>query len=87
MGEAGLARLPMFCSNIPVLREVGRENATYFQPDDDPEIIADMILDELSQLKTANHRRKVLSTYNWDHILRSSFLPLLEEIMNDECST
>jgi glycosyltransferase involved in cell wall biosynthesis len=84
--EAALARLPVFCSNLPVLREVGRENATYFQPDDDPEIIADTILDELSQLKTANHRRKVLSTYNWDHILKSSFLPLLEEITNDECS-
>jgi glycosyltransferase involved in cell wall biosynthesis len=79
--EAGLARLPIFCSNIPVLREVGGPNATYFEPDDDPDSIAETILRELADLKVAAHRRKVLSTYNWDSIFKSSFLPLLDRVL------
>jgi glycosyltransferase involved in cell wall biosynthesis len=82
--EAGLARLPVFCSDIPVLREVGGENAFYFQPGDDPTLIAHMISDKLSKLKVANHRRSVLSTYNWDNIFRSSFQPLLDRVANSE---
>ncbi|MFL5735372.1 MAG: glycosyltransferase, partial [Chloroflexia bacterium] len=82
--EAGLARLPIFCTDIPVLREVGGPNATYFEPDGDPDAIAETILHELSNLKIAGHRRKVLSTYNWDSIFTSSFMPLLDKILASE---
>jgi glycosyltransferase involved in cell wall biosynthesis len=67
--EAGLARLPIFCSDIPVMREVGGLNACYFQPDGDPDEIARMVFDALKAPGTAAHRRKVLSTYSWDAIL------------------
>lgn len=76
--EAGMARLPIFCSDIPVMREVGGPNANYFQPDSDPNELALMINIILKKSDTAAHRRKVLSTYSWDAIFESRILPLLD---------
>src|SRR5262249_51544545 len=78
--EAGLARLPIFCSDIPAMREVRGPNAHYFQPDGDPDEIARMIFDALKAPGTAAHRRKVLSTYSWEAIL-----PLIIELL-EECN-
>jgi glycosyltransferase involved in cell wall biosynthesis len=77
--EAGLVRMPIFCTDIPVLREVGGENAFYFQPTDDPAMIAEMILNQLQKPGIAAMRRKVLSTYTWDMLFHSRLLPLLDE--------
>lgn len=67
--EAGLTRLPIFCSDIPVMREVGGPNAHYFKPDGEPDHVARMIFDTLKKPGVAAHRRKVLSTYSWEAIL------------------
>ena len=75
--EAGLARLPAFCSDIPVLREVGGQNAQYFDPDGDPHLIALTIFSTLKRPGVAAHRRAVLSTYGWDAIFESRMMPLL----------
>lgn len=75
--EAGLARLPIFCSDIPVMREVGGPNVNYFKPDGDPAEIALMITNVLKKPGVAAHRRKVLATYSWDTIFESCILPLL----------
>lgn len=75
--EAGLARLPIFCSDIAVMREVGGNNPHYFPPDGDPEMIAGMVLKALRKPGLASHRRKVLSTYSWDAIFESRIMPLL----------
>ncbi|HEX9986971.1 MAG TPA: glycosyltransferase family 4 protein [Chloroflexia bacterium] len=77
--EAGLVRMPIFCTDIPVLREVGGENAFYFQTTDDPAMIADMILNQLQGPGVAAMRRKVLSTYTWGMLFHSRLLPLLDE--------
>lgn len=75
--EAGLARLPIFCSNIAVLREVGGENATYFAPGDDPSKIAETILNVLETPGVASMRRKVFASYTWEGIFHSRMMPLL----------
>lgn len=75
--EAALARLPIFCSNIPVLREVGGDNASYFSLATPPDQIARMIIETLERPGIAAMRRKVLSTYNWQEIFRERMLPLL----------
>jgi glycosyltransferase involved in cell wall biosynthesis len=67
--EAGLTRLPIFCSDIPAMREVGGLNAHYFQPGGDPDEIAHLMYSMLGGPGIAAHRRKVLSTYSWDAIL------------------
>ena len=41
--EAGLAGLPVFCSDLPVLREVGGEDAHYFAPTSTATPVADLI--------------------------------------------
>ncbi len=75
--EAGLARLPIFCSDIPVMREVGGPNAHYFQPNGDPDDISLKIINSLKKPGVANYRRKVLSAYSWEAIFESRILPLL----------
>jgi len=75
--EAGLARLPIFCSSLPVLREVGAENAHYFNPRDNPTRIAEMIRITLEEPGTAAMRRKVLTNYTWDAIFHERVLSLL----------
>jgi mannosylglucosylglycerate synthase len=81
--EAALARLPVFCSDIPVLREVGGEGANYFRHDGDPHEIAAMILNVLNKTSVAAYRRKVLSTYTWEAIFESRMLPLLYSTVED----
>ena len=46
--EAGLAGLPVFCSDIPPLQSLGGAHVTYFSPNDDPEKLANTIADQLS---------------------------------------
>ncbi len=76
--EAGLVRLPVFCTNIPVLREVGGGNANYFDAAHDPAKIAEMVLNTLEKPGVASLRRKVIHDYLWDAIVRNKLLPLLE---------
>ena len=75
--EAALARLPVFCSDIPVLREVGGPNAHYFHPESDPREIASLIVNVLNRPGPSAHRRRVLATYSWEAIFESRLLPLL----------
>ena len=77
--EAGLVRLPVFCTSIPVLREVGGGNANYFDAGHDPAKIAEMILNTLEKPGVASLRRKVIHDYLWDGIVRDKLLPLLED--------
>jgi glycosyltransferase involved in cell wall biosynthesis len=75
--EAGLSRLPIFCSDLAVLREVGGQHASYFAPDAEPAGVANMILRTLSKPGVVAYRRAVLTTYSWDAIFESRLLPLL----------
>jgi glycogen synthase len=76
--EAGLARLPIFCTALPVLREVGGENATYFRLDDTPASVAGLISNALQTPGVATMRHRVLTHYTWDAIFKSQMLPLLQ---------
>ena len=70
-------RLPVFCTNIPVLREVGGGNANYFDPNNDPAKIAEMVLNALEKPGVASLRRKVIRDYLWEGVVRDKLLPLL----------
>jgi mannosylglucosylglycerate synthase len=76
--EAGLLRIPIFCSNIPVLQEVGGEHPYYFSLDAPPDEIAESIVTTLERPGLPAMRRKVLSAHSWDSLFRSKILPLVE---------
>ena len=74
--EAGLANLPIFCSDIPPLRNLGGSSATYFSPHDHPERIADTIANQLSSNLVFQLRTNVRRQYSWEGIYTRYIAPL-----------
>jgi len=77
--EAGLAGLPIFCSDIPPLRSLGGSCATYFLPDADPKEIAESIAQVLSSDPVFQMRAEVRRQYTWERIYTQKIAPLLKE--------
>jgi len=75
--EAGLARLPVFCADIPPLHELGGEAATYFSPDANPYYIAALIRDRLVRDHSFALRQLVKREYTWPRIYSERIRPLL----------
>ncbi len=80
MLEAGLARLPVFCSNIPPFHESAGEHAHFFELDEDPSAIADLIMDVMRDDPTYGLRQRVLQRYTWRGVIRELIQPLIEEL-------
>lgn len=78
--EAGLSRMPIFCSRIPQLAALAGDYATYFSPDDDPEYIAGLIVQRLEADPVYRWRVKVRRNYTWNAIYQKQIAPLLEEV-------
>lgn len=76
--EAGLARLPAFCADIPPLRETGDGLAHYFDPNADPSGIAARIATVLKSDQPGLLRRRVRQHYTWSRLFRDRIIPLLE---------
>jgi glycosyltransferase involved in cell wall biosynthesis len=74
--EAGLARVPVVLSDIPVFHEVGGSDVTIFELTDPPDVIADHIITTLDNPASRLYRR-VLRDYHWDTIVDKQILPLL----------
>jgi len=77
--EAGLANLPIFCSDIPPLRSLGGSYVNYFSPDEDPERIAGAIAQYLSSTPLFPMRTKVRRQYTWEGIYTRHIAPFLME--------
>jgi glycosyltransferase involved in cell wall biosynthesis len=75
--EAGLAGLPIFCSDIPPLRSLGSTNATYFSPDADPVELANRIVNHLSFDPVFRMRTRVRREFSWEGIYAREIAPLL----------
>jgi glycosyltransferase involved in cell wall biosynthesis len=75
--EAGLANLLIFCSDIEPLRNLGSSYANYFSPDDDPNKIANTIVNRLSSSPVFRLRTNVREQYTWDGIYARHIAPLL----------
>jgi glycosyltransferase involved in cell wall biosynthesis len=77
--EAGLGRLPIFCTNLDPLQDLAGPYATYFSPDDLPGKIAESISARLETEPVYQLRRRVRGEYTWQAIYASQIAPLLEE--------
>jgi len=76
--EAALARLPVFCADIPPLRGLGGEDAIYFPPDADPAPVADLIAARLRADPVYRFAARARRSFTWEHIYARHLAPLLE---------
>jgi glycosyltransferase involved in cell wall biosynthesis len=83
MIEAGLVRLPIFASDIPSLRALGREWATFFALDDPPAGVAAQIANRLSADPAYRMRSHVRENFTWEAIYASRIVSILQ-LVNQE---
>ena len=76
--EAGLARLPVFCTDLPPFREIAGDRAAYFDPDEKPTILARRLVEFLARDPVARLRRRVLRDYSWDALFPRLIAPLVD---------
>ncbi len=77
--EAGLSRLPIFCSDIPPLRELAGDRATYFCPDAPPEEVAARISAHMTVDARYGMGVHVRRAYSWEGVYTHHIAPLLLE--------
>jgi glycosyltransferase involved in cell wall biosynthesis len=80
--EAGLTHCPVFCADLPALRELGGDNATYFSAEDEPGHVATLIAGRLRDDPVFQLAEKVRREFNWDRIYRDRIGPLLATVRN-----
>ena len=79
--EAAFSKIPVFCADIPVLRELGGEDVTYFSPDANPLEVARQVKVRLEAENTSKWGRRAKQGYTWDQIYSRHIAPLLVEVM------
>jgi mannosylglucosylglycerate synthase len=81
--EAGIARIPIFCSDLPPLKALAGPWAKYFDPDDKPGKIARLIAQTLTENPAYNLRMLMRSSFSWEAIYQTRLAPLFQkEILN-----
>ena len=75
--EAGLAGLPVFCSDIPPLRNLAGSHATYFSPEADPVELANRIVNHLTFDSIFRMRVRARREFSWKGIYAREIAPLL----------
>jgi mannosylglucosylglycerate synthase len=76
--EAGLSRLPVFCTDLPALRDLAGHWAYYFSPEDSAKEIARLITKELRTSSTYRLHVRVRQEYTWQSVYVKYLAPLLE---------
>ncbi len=76
--EAGVTRLPVFCSDIPPFRESAGKWAHYFSLDESPAVISDRITRFFAQDARYQLKRRLLRKYTWERIFAETIKPLVE---------
>jgi glycosyltransferase involved in cell wall biosynthesis len=77
--EAGLARLPIFATDLPPFQESAGNLACLFAPDAPATEVAQTIVEALQQDRAFQLRRRVLEHFTWRGIVKNKVLPLLEQ--------
>ena len=76
--EAAFSHLPAFCADIPPLRALGLDDATFFSPDDDPVKVAGMLTEYFRSSATARLTMRMRASFRWEAIYRQHIVPLLK---------
>ncbi len=75
--EAGLVRLPVFCSRIAPLQETGGAEAYYFDAHAEPAAVAALIAQRLLADPALRLRRRIRHEFTWERIVQQRLIPLL----------
>jgi glycosyltransferase involved in cell wall biosynthesis len=75
--EAGLNGLPVFCTDIPPLRELGGRHVNYFDLDAQPAEIAGSMAGYLSSSSVFGLRERVRAEFIWTQVHQKHIIPLL----------
>jgi glycosyltransferase involved in cell wall biosynthesis len=75
--EAGLAGLPVFCTDIPPLRALGGDQACYFPVDADPREVSARLGGYLASDPVFGLRRRVRQQYTWERVYTELIAPIL----------
>jgi glycosyltransferase involved in cell wall biosynthesis len=75
--EAGLAGLPVFCSNIPPLKKIGGDFVNYFTPDENPGLAAKMMAAYFKKDKVFSLRASIRKQFTWERVYSEKIAPLL----------
>ena len=78
--EAGLSRLPVFCSSIGPLKEVGGKEVHCFSLKENPKKIAREILKSYKGNRPLKMFKKVLRDYTWESIFKKRIEPYLSKL-------
>jgi glycosyltransferase involved in cell wall biosynthesis len=78
--EAAACRLPVFCADIPTLRELAGEDATFFDPAADPETVAALVRARLASEPVARLAMRVRRTHGWPAIFAARIEGLVAEV-------
>jgi glycosyltransferase involved in cell wall biosynthesis len=79
--EAGFAGIPVFCSDIPPLKNLGGKFVSYFSPEGNPDAAAKMIADHFTNNKVFGLRKSVREQFTWERIYATKITPLLKQLM------
>lgn len=79
--EAGIAKIPIFCSDLPPLRALAGPWANYFDPEDKPGKIARLIAQTLTENPAYNLRINIRNSFTWDAIYQTRISPLLNKVL------
>ena len=75
--EAAFSHLPVFCADIPPLRELGMDDAYYFSPDEDPATLANAITNYFESSPPARLAMRARAVFRWEAIYQRKIAPLL----------
>ena len=78
--EAGLARMPIFSSDIPPVHESSNGLIHLFDPNGDPMKVGNQISTYLKSDRTYKLRKNVITKFTWESILNTKIIPLLDEL-------
>jgi glycosyltransferase involved in cell wall biosynthesis len=78
--EAGIARIPIFCSDLPPLRALAGAWAKYFDPEDKPGKIARLITQTLTENTAYNLRMHMRNSFSWEAIYQTRIAPLFHKV-------
>jgi glycosyltransferase involved in cell wall biosynthesis len=75
--EAAFSHLPVFCADIPALRELGMDDAYYFSPDENPVVLANAITNYFQSNPPARLAMRARTSFRWEAIYQEHIAPLL----------
>lgn len=79
--EAALSHRPIFCADLPVLRELGGEYAFYFSPNANPTEVASLVTRHIQCDPAFHLATAVRRDFNWERIYKEKIGPLLESVL------